>query len=251
MKILAIGNSFSMDATRYLYGIARADGVKLKVVNLYIGGCSLYRHYRNMLSGENAYLMELNGMSSGFYVSLKEALLSDEWDVVTLQQSSPASPHKETYEPYLSRLAAFVREHAPAAKLYIQQTWAYEAGCPRLINVARVESAEEMLKRLTENYRFAAETVSADGIIPAGDAMYRYTKAGENGELLPIHRDTFHASYGVGRYLLGLVWYMTLCGGDISENTFRDFDVPVTDEEIARAKRVAADAVRSFGEALF
>ena len=66
MKILAIGNSYSSDATRYLYGIARADGVKIKVVNLYIGGCSLYRHYRNMLSSEKAYTMELDGISSGF-----------------------------------------------------------------------------------------------------------------------------------------------------------------------------------------
>ena len=245
MKILCIGNSFSTDATRYLYGIARADGVKLKVVNLYIGGCSLYRHYRTMLSGEKAYLMELNGMSSGFYVSLKDALLSDEWDIVTLQQASHASPHRETYEPYIVRLADYVREHAPAAKLYIHQTWAYEAGCPRLMNMAKLETAEEMLSRLTQNYRFAAKLIEADGIIPAGDAMYRYTKAGEDGALLPIHRDTFHASYGVGRYLLGLVWYRTLCGKDISENTFRDFDAPVTEEEILLAKKIAAEATCS------
>ena len=50
MRVLAIGNSYSQDATRYLYGIARAGGVDVKVVNLYIGGCSLSRHYRNMLS---------------------------------------------------------------------------------------------------------------------------------------------------------------------------------------------------------
>ena len=74
MKILAIGNSFSQDATRYLYGIARADGVNLEVVNLYIGGCSLERHYRNMLSAERAYGLEINGHKTGFFVSLDEAL---------------------------------------------------------------------------------------------------------------------------------------------------------------------------------
>ena len=246
VKILAIGNSFSMDATHYLYGIARADGVKLKVVNLYIGGCSLYRHYRNMLSGERAYLMELNGMSSGFYVSMKEALLSDEWDVVTLQQSSPASPHAKTFEPYLTRLSEFVREHAPAAKLYVHQTWAYENDCPRLMNAAKMESAEKMLTLLTENYNAAAERIAADGIIPSGDAMYRYHSE-VRGAGLSAFRDTFHANLGVGRYLLGCVWYKTLCGRDPEGNTFRDFDVEVTEEEVLRAQRIAKAAVEEFG----
>lgn len=44
IKILAIGNSFSQDATQFIHDIAKADGVDTKVVNLYIGGCSLQRH---------------------------------------------------------------------------------------------------------------------------------------------------------------------------------------------------------------
>lgn len=85
MNILAIGNSFSEDAARYLYGIARADGTNLQVANLYIGGCSLERHYRNMLSGERAYALQTNGHKTGFFVSLCEALRSRRWDVITLQ----------------------------------------------------------------------------------------------------------------------------------------------------------------------
>ena len=38
MNILAIGNSFSQYATRYINAIAKADNVDLTVVNLYIGG---------------------------------------------------------------------------------------------------------------------------------------------------------------------------------------------------------------------
>lgn len=245
MKILAIGNSYSSDATRYLYGIARAGGVKMKVVNLYIGGCSLYRHYRNMLSADKAYSLELNGVSSGFYVSLSEALLSDEWDVVTLQQCSHESTLADSYEPYLSRLAAFVREYAPKAKLYIHQTWAYENECARLAK-AHVETSEEMLRRLSENYLSAAERIDAAGIIPSGDAMYRY-----HMEVWPeasVYRDTFHANLGVGRYLLGCVWFTALCGTSVDGNTFRDFDVAVTEEEVLRAQRIAELAVDEFGE---
>lgn len=243
MKILAIGNSFSQDATRYLHGIARAGGVSLKVVNLYIGGCSLYRHYRNMLSGSDAYSLELNGVSSGFYVSMKEALLSDEWDVVTLQQNSANSWKEESYEPYLSRLAAFVREHAPAAKLYLHKTWAYENGCKRL-ELIGAESAEQMFNDLTRAYDRARDLISADGMIYSGDAMYRL-----HSELMKeersAFRDTFHASLGLGRYLLGLMWYGTLCGGDVAGNTFRDLDKPVSEERIALAKRIACEVLEA------
>ena len=246
MKILAIGNSFSSDATRYLYGTARAAGVKLKVANLYIGGCSLYRHYRNMLSGDDAYLFELNGMSTGLYVSLTRALLSDEWDVVTFQQASHHSPNGETFDPFLRELAAFVRRHAPKAKLYVHQTWAYQSGCPRLETMAKCATAEEMLRRLTENYERAAKAIDACGIIPAGDAMYRYEQ-----EILPLglsaHRDTYHASLGAGRYLLALVWLCALCGTEPVGNTFRDFDVEVSEDEVLRVQRIAAEAVRAFG----
>ena len=63
MQLLAIGNSFSSDATRYLHGIARAGGVPLQVTNLYIGGCSLERHFRNMHSDARAYDLQCNGHS--------------------------------------------------------------------------------------------------------------------------------------------------------------------------------------------
>ena len=53
-KILAISNSFGVDANRYFHGVCRSAGEDIKVVTLYIGGCTLYRHYRNMLSGEAA-----------------------------------------------------------------------------------------------------------------------------------------------------------------------------------------------------
>ena len=59
MRILTIGNSFSEDATRYLSQIAKAQGVNFEVVNLMIGGCSLERHYRNMLDDKKDYTTSL------------------------------------------------------------------------------------------------------------------------------------------------------------------------------------------------
>jgi hypothetical protein len=127
IKILSIGNSFSQDATRYLYGIARAEKVSVKVVNLYIGGCTLSRHYRNMMADAAAYDFEINGMTStGVKISIKQALLSDDWDYVTIQQQSLKSTDIATFEPYLCELAKHVRTLCPAAKILMHQTWGYK-----------------------------------------------------------------------------------------------------------------------------
>ena len=126
MQILAIGNSFSSDATRYLHGIARAGGVPLQVTNLYIGGCSLERHFRNMHSDARAYDLQCNGHSTGFSVSLSEALLNRPWDVITLQQVSHLSGIPGSYEPYFSKLLQYVKAAQPEAKIFFHETWAYE-----------------------------------------------------------------------------------------------------------------------------
>lgn len=41
IKIHAIGNSFSRDATRYLKGTANTAGMAVQVENLYVGGYNL------------------------------------------------------------------------------------------------------------------------------------------------------------------------------------------------------------------
>ena len=233
MKILAIGNSFSQDATRYLHGIARADGVSLEVVNLYIGGCSLERHYRNMISGERAYELEINGQRSGFFVSLDEALANRKWDVITLQQASPVSAKPDSYTPYIEALYDYVKEFQPKAKIYIHQTWAYEKDSARLKEVAGFETPCQMMAAVRDAYKSAADKINADGIIPSGDVFEKILESGVE----KIHRDTFHASYGLGRYALALTWYKTLTGNDVTSNTFCDFDEEISIEQIEIVKK--------------
>ena len=70
MKILAIGNSFSQDATTYLHQIALAQGVEVEVTNLYIGGCPLEKHALNLETGEAAYEIQQNGVPTGEMTSI-------------------------------------------------------------------------------------------------------------------------------------------------------------------------------------
>ena len=236
MKILSIGNSFSQDAQRYLHRLAKHAGVELKTVNLYIGGCPLRTHYLNMLDDTVAYDFQFNGESTGLKVSIKQVLTSDNWDYVTFQQASGFSARFESYTPYLEALSEYVKKYCPHAKQLIHQTWAYETGSEKLANQLTFATDEEMFAAVEAAYNQAANTITADGIIPAGKAMITLAKIG-----IPVHRDTYHANLGYGRYLLALVWFKYLTGQDITENQFNDFDVPVTDEE----RKAAIDAVNA------
>ena len=233
MNILSIGNSFSQDAQRYLHQIARVDGFKLNAFNLYIGGCPLSLHYRNMLSEERAYTLEMNGEGTGFKVSLKEALLNRDWDVVTIQQVSHKSPYYETYQPYLDTLVEYVRSCVPKTKIAIHQTWAYEQDSQRLNVELGYDNHTDMFKDIKRAYENAAKAVDADFIIPSGEVFQKMIASG----IEKVHRDTFHASLGLGRYALGLLWYAILTGNDITGNMFCDFDEEISKTEIEIAKQ--------------
>ena len=244
MNVLAIGNSFSQDATRYLYQVARKAGVNLNVVNLYIGGCPLSKHYTNMLTDSKSYALEFNGMKTGFFVSIKDALVSREWDYITFQQVSSQSINYDTYQPYLDELSAYVRKFAPKAKFVVHQTWAYEQDSHRLCEMLGYTEQADMFNDLKVAYDEAAKAICADFIIPSG---YMFQKMISEG--LTVHRDTLHVKYGLGRYALSLLWYTMLTGNEIEDIDFDDFDEEVSAEEIVIIKKCVAEAAKEYKKA--
>lgn len=232
MQILSIGNSFSQDAQRYLHRIAAADGYDLTTFNLYIGGCPLSRHHRNMLSGERAYTLEMNGVSTDFPMSLEEALLNRSWDVVTVQQASHESTDYENYQPYLDKLAAYVRTCVPKAKLAVHETWAYEQGSDRLEILMGYTDHKDMFRDIEQAYKQAAADIKAEVFLPSGELLQELLAAGFE----KVHRDTFHAGYGAGRYAIALLWYAVLTGRDVDAVPMIETDEKITEEEFGIIK---------------
>ena len=231
MNILAIGNSFSQDATRYIHQIARADGVEINVANLYIGGCPLFKHFQNIMADAKEYELDYNGSRTLFKVSLKEALLNREWDYITVQQASGYSINYDAYQPYLNELVAYVKKYAPKAKIVVHETWAYEQDSEKLKNLGYTDH-KDMYNDLKNAYEMAAKDINADAVIKSGTLLQNLIDKGMG----KVHRDTFHATLGAGRYAIGLLWYKMLTGNDVSNNTFSDFDEEVTDEQIKLIK---------------
>lgn len=233
LKVLSIGNSFSEDAQRYLYLLAKTEGVSIKAENLMIGGCPLDRHFRNMYSDRKEYYLELNGERSEYFVSLKEAVLSDDWDVITLQQASHLSFIESSYEPYAKELASFIRKYSPKAKIYVHQTWAYESGSA-MIRSKDFETMDEMSEKVFACYDKMVKDINADGIIKDGKAMLNLSKAVKS----KVHRDGFHASLGLGRFTLACVWFETLTGVR-PVKPFNFLDEEVDEKELDLARNVA------------
>jgi len=223
IKILAIGNSFSQDACAYIHDIASSAGIETKVVNLYIGGCPLEKHYNNMKENAAAYSYELNGNTGmGRSVSIMEALLEEKWDYVTMQQASHFSGFPSTYYPYIDELSAYVRQYAPDAEQLIHQTWAYESTSTHPGFARYGRSQRMMYPAVIASYAGAAEKLGLD-IIRCGELVQALRSDPcfdiENGGM-PITRDGFHMNIPYGRYALAALWFEKLCGGDIYRASF-------------------------------
>ncbi len=214
MNILAIGNSFSRDATAYLHQILTSAGVKNTVVNLYIGGCSLERHWQNIESGRAEYQYQLNGRIMERNISIPQALAEREWDFIVTQQASHDSGWAESYEPFLTLMTGYLRKMAPRATLCLQQTWAYETDSPHGNFMRYNRDQATMYRKLTACYQDAAKRHGLL-LIPCGTVIqtlrektpFRYLEGG-----MSLCRDGFHMHLIYGRYALGCTWARMLGG---------------------------------------
>ncbi len=173
VRILTVGNSFTHNATRYLDEIVEAAGHKLTHKMLSIGGSPLELHATKAMAFENDPADKSSQYAGG--ESLQQALKSEPWDFVTIQQVSIKSHDIQTYRPYAQQLADIVHRDAPQATLLVHQTWAYRSDDPRF-NKAKLIAGEPanqqaMYEGLSKAYRTITADLSAQRI-PVGDAFW-------------------------------------------------------------------------------
>ena len=183
LKVLMIGNSFSICVLKQWPAVAAAAGDRLDLASLYIGGCPLDRHSDNIdRAGDPAFLpyafsynyASVTDQASasvaklGKKTNIPQALAADRWDVVTIQQASGKSPFAETYEPYAGKIVAKIRELAPQAEIVVQETWSYSPYDPRLAKWKMTPA--DMHAALRKAYRQLAAHYGFR-VIPVGDAV--------------------------------------------------------------------------------
>ena len=244
MKILSIGNSFSVDAHAYLSVLGKVVGVEITAVNLAIGGCSLKTHWENVESNSKSYLHLIN--DNGWddpLVTIDEIIKNEKFDIVTLQQVSHFSGQYETYQPYLNSLIDYVRKHQPDAKLYFHKTWAYEIDsqhsdfpiydCDQIKMYKAIDSVSKKVCQETG----LTPILSGDVIQAMRERipMFDYKNGGESLCL----DDGFHMSRTYGRYAVALTWLATLTSKQVSPIPFKELD----NEIIAKIAEIVNEIV--------
>lgn len=224
LKLLAIGNSFSEDAIEQnLFELAAATGHQMVIGNMYIGGCSLERHWENAQSNKPDYnyrKIEIDGkMTRTANYTLDKALRDEQWDYVSLQQVSQLSGMYSSFQPHLDRLIAYVRARVPATtKLIWHVTWAYAQNSTHGGFANYDRNQDKMYRAIVEGaQRLKKENAQFSLFVPVGTAIQnaRTSFVGDH-----LNRDGFHLDLVLGRYTAACTWFECLFGTKVVGNRY-------------------------------
>ena len=190
LKVLMIGNSFSVCVGVSLPSIVNSvPGHSLELTSAYIAGCPLEKHAANLKKAETdpdfkPYLITFWTSvpplkAKKFYKgNVNELLKNNQYDVITIQQSSGKSWNYATYQPFAEEVIAYVRKHQPKAEIVIQQTWSYRCDHVGLQPHPKAWwkfDQTGMYERLREAYKQLAQATQFR-VIPMGDAVQLFRK---------------------------------------------------------------------------
>ena len=262
VRILAIGNSYSVDSTTYLWDICNDAGIKNLVVgNAEIGGTSLDDHWANIQNGQTNYgyhkYTEYGTVHA--QASFLGALQDEKWDYIVLLHNSAGCADPSTFGNLGNVLDYVVANKTNEnAKILWNMTWAY----PENSTDNRFEQFNNDQMTMYNAIVQTAQQVIVpderiDGVIVTGTAIQnlRTSYLGDT-----LCRDSIHLSYDHGRYTAALMCYAYITGGDVAsvdwvpgEYAYLANDLPAIREAVADAMEnpfavSPCDAQREGGE---
>jgi len=242
LHILAIGNSFSVDALEQeLHDLSKAGGHEIIIGNLYFPGCSIERHYNNMSTDKGEYSYRKitpDGHADTIPdCSISRALADEKWDYITFQQASHFSGQYETYA-LLPELINMVRKAVGQKPIFMwHMTWAYSPDSKHDGFKNYGKDQMSMYKAIVDcAKRVLADNPELKGIIPCGTAIQDARTSAMGSDLT---RDGYHLDCLTGRYIASCTWYATLFPDAVSGNTYAP---ALMNMEQRRVAQTAADA---------
>ena len=246
IKILSIGNSFSIDTMEYAADVALSLGIgSVKLGNLYIGGCSIKRHYTNAMEDLPGYKYYTNDGSGWECISdfkISDALKSEKWDWISIQHGTGDGSRYTSEESYsdLPRLIDYVRSIVgDEPKISFNMAWVGEA----YKSHHEIESYNGDMKLMYQKLVSLTGTLIAsmkgiDAVIPTGTAIQNIRAVYPDKDLT---RDGFHLSYDLGRYIAAITFISKLTGCTVDQLDWTPENV--TDEEKLAAFDVVKKAI--------
>lgn len=219
VKILMIGNSYSVDSSSYLWDVCTGIGLENVIVsNVWIPGSSIDDHWRHIQSGAAEYEYQKNTDGS-FVVTpgipLLQALTDEAWDAIVVTPNSSAAGQANS-EINISRVMSWLQENKtnPNAEIFWNMTWAY----PQNSDDSRFSYFEKdqmtMYNAVVSYVRENVEPLeNVTGVIPTGTTIQnlRTSYLGDT-----MCRDSIHLSYTHGRFAAAVTVCAYVTGADAS-----------------------------------
>ena len=233
LKILSFGNSFSQDAHQWLPYISAGAGVDVVLGNLSIAGQSLQGQYEQITGNlknytyfkKNAIDGNVSNQILGDNNSYLDALLDEDWDIITLQQSSDLSGVTSSYQPYLNNIINTLRNDStnPEVRFALHLTWAYSSDSVHGSFPTYGNNVMQMYNQITSSNMDALISSDIDILIPTGTAIQNArTNSYLNDVGAELTRDGHHLNYGIGRYIAGITFFEVLLAKQNNVDIFKD-----------------------------
>lgn len=184
LRVLSIGNSFSLDALSYMPFImnAVAPEVYLKLGVMYIGFGGLDSFYNAL--GDDTYAPIPDFISQTYryywsygsepwtrvrYKEMREVLAEEKWDVVLLQQNSDSARNYATYQPYLNAMIEWLDNNIAYPHEY---AWLITPSYPdNLDRLAPDTTSVQMFERIINCVHNVQRDTGIELLLPCGTAI--------------------------------------------------------------------------------
>ena len=264
LRVLAVGNSYTIDGTAYIKNVMNEIGkVSDEDYCVYIttiGGASLDKWNNVYQNGEvRTISLVAGGLVMPVTSGTMEDLFAQDWDVIVFQQVSLKADNYFSYNPALGVLTGVARRCCTNENMVFAWHLVHSYANNYDINLTK---GEERWNGIC----LAAQCVMAqdgfDLLIPMGTAIQNARGTSLNTEN-DLTCDGTHLAYGVGRYVAACAWVQALLapafgfsildndaygiGEDEMDDAYKNTDtyVPVTDDNRIICRQCAYNACLS------
>jgi len=220
IRVLSISNSFGVDGTTFLHQISTSFDTQIEVGTLFIGGCEISRHKRNIQNNAADYEYYLNGTLKKVGATILEVLKpkdSEEspWDYIVFQQASGFSGIESSFHPDLENLISEIRKYNKHAIMALHETWSYAKDFDNTAYIPYQYSQTQMGQMIAITYSHVARDLNISLLIPSLKVIEKARSI--YGDTM--NRDGYHLTEEA-RYLVACCWALFLLKKEATKPLF-------------------------------
>ena len=272
LRVLDIGNSYTIGATRLLPLIAKASKADLSTMSLYQccrdGGS--FKNWIDIYNDNDTKSYSITKVFGGLSANVqtgkgkagegklfRDVLTNETWDLVIIHQVSTYAPYYSRWNDnnaagYLDELISIIKEHQPNAELGFYLVHSYWSG----YSGNKEKSSYDRWQLIANSVKSFCKDYNIDFVIPYGTAIQNLRSSSQNNEY-DLTRDGTHCGYGLAEYTAACCYYESLIAPrygisvlgnsariDVSNIESKYPSVSVTDENALIAQQAAVLATK-------